>query len=64
MSDLKDAIASTSVQAFNDGYRWGTKSERERIAQALISRKNNWRKPTSFNYLRELEDIIQEVLNG
>lgn len=51
----------TSV--FYDGAQYGIQQERERIVELLTEVKASWQKPTSFNYLSEL-DVLIDLIKG
>lgn len=54
MSDLNDLIHTNAVNAFENG----VKTEQQRIVTLLTEVRNTWSKPTSFNYLNELDNLI------
>lgn len=63
MSDIQQIIANSSIKAFNNGYHFGKQEELNRIIGILTQTKADFRKPTSFNYLKELDGLIARI-NG
>ena len=61
MAQLQEIIASSSIKAFNNGYHFGKQEELNRIIGILTQTKADFRKPTSFNYLKELDGLIARI---
>lgn len=57
MSDLQDIIVSSSIKAFNSGYRHGKDEALAVLRKAL----EEFKKPATFNYRAELQRLIEEI---
>jgi hypothetical protein len=57
MSDLNDLIHTNAHRAYDQGVT----RERERVIALLTEVKTTWKKPTGFNYVSELERLIDLI---
>jgi hypothetical protein len=61
MGDLQEIIASSSIKAFNNGYHFGRQEEQSRVIAILTQTKADFKKPISFNFLKELDILIASI---
>lgn len=57
MSDLQEIIVSSSIKAFNSGYRQGKEDAVKVLREAI----EKFERPASLNYRAELLKLIEEI---